>query len=346
MFAYIVRRVLATIPVMAVVALFVFSLLYIAPGDPAAVIAGDQATPADVERIRQNLGLDRPYLVRFGEWVWRILQGDLGVSIFTNLPVSTMIAQRVQPTLSLMVLTLCLAVAVAVPMGVLAAWKQGTLLDRAVMGFAVLGFSVPVFVVGYLLAYIFALELDWLPVQGYTPIDRGVWPWLENLILPAVALGGVYIALIARITRATMLEVLQQDYIRTARAKGRGAGERPVPPRAEERGGAHRHRHRHRRRAADRRRRGDGKRFRHPRPRPPHRGRHPAARLPGDPGRHPAVLLRLRAGEPADRHPLHPHRPEDTVLSATALRARRAHPAPPRPRAWPRPRRCPTCCRP
>ena len=222
MFAYIVRRVLATIPVMAVVALFVFSLLYIAPGDPAAVIAGDQATPADVERIRQNLGLDRPFLVRFGEWVWRIVQGDLGVSIFTNLPVSTMIAQRVQPTLSLMVLTLILAVVVAVPMGVLAAWKQGTLLDRAVMGFAVLGFSVPVFVVGYLLAYVFALELDWLPVQGYTSLDQGLWPWLENLILPAVALGGVYIALIARITRAAMLEVLQQDYIRTARAKGAG----------------------------------------------------------------------------------------------------------------------------
>ncbi len=224
MFAYIVRRILATIPVMAVVALFVFSLLYIAPGDPAAVIAGDQATPADVERIRQSLGLDRPFLVRFGEWVWRILRGDLGVSIFTNLPVSTMIAQRVQPTLSLMVLTLLLAVTIAVPMGVVAAWRQGTLVDRAVMGFAVLGFSVPVFVVGYLLAYVFALELDWLPVQGYTSIDQGIWPWLENLILPAVALGGVYIALIARITRATMLEVLQQDYIRTARAKGAGQG--------------------------------------------------------------------------------------------------------------------------
>jgi peptide/nickel transport system permease protein len=222
MFAYIARRILATIPVMAVVALFVFSLLYIAPGDPAAVIAGDQATPADVERIRQNLGLDRPFLVRFGEWVWRILRGDMGVSIFTNLPVTTMIAQRVQPTLSLMVLTLILAVTIAVPMGVVAAWRQGTFIDRAVMGFAVLGFSVPVFVVGYLLAYVFALELDWLPVQGYTPIDQGLWPWLENLILPAVALGGVYIALIARITRATMLEVLQQDYIRTARAKGAG----------------------------------------------------------------------------------------------------------------------------
>src|SRR3712207_434929 len=187
MLAYVVRRVLATIPVMAVVALFVFSLLYIAPGDPAAVIAGDQATPADVERIRQSLGLDRPFLVRFGEWVWRILRGDLGVSIFTNLPVSTMIAQRVQPTLSLMVLTLLLAVTIAVPMGVVAAWKQGTLIDRAVMGFAVLGFSVPVFVVGYLLAYIFALELDWLPVQGYTAFSNGFFPWLENLVLPAVA---------------------------------------------------------------------------------------------------------------------------------------------------------------
>lgn len=222
MFAYIVRRVLATIPVMAIVALFVFSLLYIAPGDPAAVIAGDQATPADVERIRASLGLDRPYLVRFGAWVWDIARGDLGVSIFTNLPVSTMIKQRIEPTLSLMIVTLILAVSIAVPMGVVAAWRQGTWIDRAVMGFAVLGFSVPVFVVGYVLAYIFALELDWLPVQGYTPFNRGFFPWIENLILPAVALGSVYIALIARITRATMLEVLQQDYIRTAKAKGVG----------------------------------------------------------------------------------------------------------------------------
>ncbi|MGK7866737.1 ABC transporter permease [Falsiroseomonas sp. E2-1-a20] len=222
MFAYIVRRVLATIPVMAIVALFVFSLLYIAPGDPAAVIAGDQATPDDVERIRASLGLDRPYLVRFGAWVFDIARGDLGVSIFTNLPVSTMIQQRIEPTLSLMIVTLILAVSIAVPMGVLAAWRQGTGIDRAVMGFAVLGFSVPVFVVGYVLAYIFALELDWLPVQGYTPFARGFWPWLQNLILPAVALGSVYIALIARITRATMLEVLQQDYIRTAKAKGLG----------------------------------------------------------------------------------------------------------------------------
>jgi len=222
MASYILRRVLLTIPLMAIVALFVFSLLYIAPGDPAAVIAGDQASPADVERIRESLGLDRPFLVQFGTWSWRILHFDLGTSIFTNLPVTSLIAQRIEPTLSLMALSLVLAIFVAVPLGVLAAWKAGSFADRAIMAFAVLAFSLPVFVVGYLLAYVFALELEWLPVQGYSPLANGFWPWLQNLILPAVALGDVYIALIARITRASMLEVLQQDYIRTARAKGLG----------------------------------------------------------------------------------------------------------------------------
>jgi peptide/nickel transport system permease protein len=220
MLSYIGRRVLSTLPVMAIVALFVFSLLYIAPGDPAAVIAGDQASPADVERIRAGLGLDRPFLVQFGSWVWRILHGDLGTSIFTNLPVSSMIGQRMEPTLSLMIVTLVLTLVIAVPLGVVAAWKAGSLIDRAIMTFAVFGFSLPVFVVGYILAYVFALKFEWLPVQGYTPFSQGVWPWLQNLILPAVALGCVYVALIARITRAAMLEVLQQDYIRTARAKG------------------------------------------------------------------------------------------------------------------------------
>lgn len=226
MLSYILRRILATIPVMAIVALFVFSLLYLAPGDPAAVIAGDQATAEDIDRIRASLGLDRPYLVRFGDWAWRIAQGDLGTSIFTDLPVAHMIAQRLEPTISLMVLTLCLAVSVAIPMGVIAAWKHGSLLDRVVMAFSVLGFSVPVFVVGYVLAYYFALELEWLPVQGYTPISKGLWLWMSGLILPAMTLAASYIALIARITRATMLEVLHQDYIRTARAKG--AGQRSI----------------------------------------------------------------------------------------------------------------------
>ena len=222
MASYILRRVLVTIPVMAIVALFVFSLLYIAPGDPAAVIAGDQASPADVERIRQSLGLDRPFLIQFGSWIWRILHLDLGTSIFTNLPVSSMIAQRIEPTLSLMTLTLVLTIVVAVPLGVIAAWKAGSLIDRVIMAFAVSAFSLPVFVVGYVLAYVFALELEWFPVQGYTPFAEGFWPWLQNLILPTIALGSVYIALIARITRASMLEVLQQDYIRTGRAKGLG----------------------------------------------------------------------------------------------------------------------------
>lgn len=217
---FILKRIIATIPVMGFVALFVFSLLYIAPGDPAAVIAGDQATPADVERIRAGLGLDRPYLVRFSEWLFRVIRGDLGTSIFTSLPVTDLIGQRIEPTLSLMVVTLIIAISIAVPMGVLAAWKANTFVDRLIMALSVTGFSVPVFVVGYLLAYVFALTLGWLPVQGYTPLAQGFWPWLENLILPAIALGFIYIALIARITRATMLEVLQQDYIRTARAKG------------------------------------------------------------------------------------------------------------------------------
>ncbi len=222
MLAYIARRVLATIPVMCLVALFVFSLLYIAPGDPVAAIAGDQASPEDYEKIRRSLGLDRPFLVRFLEWFGQVLRGNLGVSLFTGMPVTEMIGQRLEPTFSLMIVTLVLAIVVAIPLGVLSAWKAGTWIDRILMAFAVAGFSVPVFVVGYILAYVVALELDWLPVQGYTPIARGIWPWLEHLILPSIALGFVYIALIARITRATMLEVLSQDYVRTARAKGVG----------------------------------------------------------------------------------------------------------------------------
>ena len=224
MLGFLLRRVLATIPVMAVVALFVFSLLYIAPGDPASIIAGDQATPADVGRIRAGLGLDRPFLIRFAEWAWNVMRGDLGVSIFSNLPVSKLIGQRLEPTFSLMILTLLLAIIVAVPIGVLAAWLHGTWVDRLLMALAVLGFSVPVFVVGYMLSYVFALQLDMFPVQGYTPLSNGFWPWLNNLVLPTVALAGVYIALIARITRATMLEVLSQDYIRTAKAKGVNGG--------------------------------------------------------------------------------------------------------------------------
>lgn len=220
MFAYIVRRILATIPVMGVVAIFVFSLLYFSPGDPAAIIAGDMSTADDVQRIRKSLGLDQPYHVRFFTWVWAILQGDLGSSIFSNLPVSTLIGQRLEATISLSIVTILLSVSIAIPLGVVAAWKAGGWIDRFVMLFAVLGFSVPVFVIGYVLIFTFAIELDWLPVQGFTSIREGVWPFLRNMILPSVALGTIYIALIARMTRAAMLDVMAQDYIRTANAKG------------------------------------------------------------------------------------------------------------------------------
>lgn len=220
MLSYFIRRVLATIPVIGMVAFFVFSLLYLTPGDPAAVIAGDIATVEDIERIRQKLGLNEPFWTRFGTWAWAVLHGDFGISIFTNLPVTRLIAQRVEPTLSLAICTLIVAVVVAVPLGVVGAWKAGKLVDRLVMVFSVLGFSIPVFVLAYMLIYLFAIELDWLPVQGYSPIRDGFWKWLSHLILPSIALGTIYIALIARITRATMLDVLAQDYVRTAHAKG------------------------------------------------------------------------------------------------------------------------------
>ncbi len=220
MLAYVVRRILATIPVMAVVALFVFCLLHLSPGDPAAIIAGDTATPSDIARIHKALGLDEPLYMQFGSWVWGLLHGDLGISIFTNLPVTTLIAQRVEPTLVLTISTIVVSVAAAIPMGVLAAWKAGSWIDRSVMVFAVLGFSVPVFVVAYVLIYLFAVRTDWLPVQGFVGLDRGLGPFLSHLVMPTLALAMVYTALVARMTRASMLDVLAQDYIRTAQAKG------------------------------------------------------------------------------------------------------------------------------
>ena len=205
---------------MLVVGIFVFSLLHLAPGDPAAIIAGDNATEANVARIRAGLGLDRPLLEQFASWGWATLRGDLGVSMFSNIAVTKLVEQRVGPTVSLALTTMLVAISVAITLGILAAWKAGSLLDRAVMALAVTGFSVPVFVVGYILVYFFALQWHWLPVQGYMPLSEGWWPWLRHLILPSVALGMAYVALIARITRASMLEVLAEDYIRTATAKG------------------------------------------------------------------------------------------------------------------------------
>ncbi|WP_341895349.1 ABC transporter permease [Ferrovibrio terrae] len=220
MTAYIIRRLLMTIPVMGLVAVFVFLLLHLAPGDPAAIMAGDNASPESIMEIRHKLGLDEPLWRQLVVWLASLASGDLGRSMFWGDPVTTLIAQRAEPTISLAVTTIVFAMTVAVCLGVVAAANVGRAVDRFVMGLAVAGFSVPVFVVGYLLIFLFSIELRWLPVQGYTPLADGIMAWLHNLILPTLTLGLAYVALIARITRTTMLDVLAEDYIRTANAKG------------------------------------------------------------------------------------------------------------------------------
>ena len=220
MLAYIAKRLLATIPVMAVVAVFVFALLRLTPGDPAAIIAGSAATSQDVANIRLKLGLDEPIVTQFFVWLGNMARGDFGESFFFKRTVASLVGDRVEPTLMLSLTTIVLSVLIAVPLGVVAAYRQGTWIDRIVMGFSVLGFSVPVFVVAYGLILTLSVELDWLPVQGYRNFRDGVWQWFRHLILPSIALGTVYVALIARMMRASMLDVLAQDYIRTAAAKG------------------------------------------------------------------------------------------------------------------------------
>ena len=222
MFQYVVQRIIATIPVVFLVAIITFSLVHIAPGDPAAVIAGDFGNPEDIERVRKQLGLDKPILQQFWIWLSHVARGDLGSSIFSRYPVTELIAQRLQPTVVIALASEILAVAIAVPLGVLAAWKANSLIDRGVMLFAVLGFSIPVFWLAYNMIFLFAVRLEWLPAVGYEPISNGVVPWLKSITLPAIAIAVIYAALIARMTRTTMLEILREDYIRTARAKGLG----------------------------------------------------------------------------------------------------------------------------
>lgn len=222
---YILRRLLATIPVLGVVALFTFALLRVIPGDPAAVIAGQEATDEQVEQIRTRLGLDRSLPVQLGAWIKQLARGDLGESIRSNIPVTTLLKRRVEPTLAMAILTEIIAIAIAVPMGILAAWRSNTWLDRGVMVFAAVGFSMPVFWLGFILIWIFGLwafgmDKPLLPVAGYTPFSEDFVSFLKHLVLPSTTLGLVLIALIARMTRASMLEILKEDYVRTARAKG------------------------------------------------------------------------------------------------------------------------------
>lgn len=217
---YLLGRIAAAVPVMIIVAVLVFLMLRLTPADPAAIIAGDFANDQQIAEIRSKLGLDQPILNQFLIWTGNMLQGDFGESFFYKKSVADLVSERLEPTVSLSLLTIVLTILIAVPLGTLAAYTQGSWIDRVVMGFSVLGFSVPVFVVGYILIYLFAVQVDWLPVQGYQYIRDGVGGWLLRLILPAMTLSIVFIALIARMTRTSVLEVLHEDYIRTARAKG------------------------------------------------------------------------------------------------------------------------------
>ncbi|MGJ7567149.1 ABC transporter permease [Variovorax sp. GB1R11] len=220
MLNFLLRRGLATVPVLMIVAVIVFLLLRMTPGDPAAAIAGDSASALDIERIRAQLGLNDSIVSQFVTWLGHVLRGDLGYSFFYKMSVTQLIGQRLEPTLSVAAVTVVLTVLIAVPLGVLAAARRGGWLDRFIMGASVLGFSVPVFVAGYLMIWLFSMQLGWLPSQGYSRIADGVGPWLRNLVLPCVTLAVTYAALIARVTRAAASEALTEDYVRTARAKG------------------------------------------------------------------------------------------------------------------------------
>jgi len=220
MLGFLARRLASTLPVLLIVSVLVFLMLRLTPGDPAAVLAGDAASTEQIAQIRESLGLNRSIPTQFAIWFGNLLTGDLGQSYYYKTQVTTLIGQRLEPTISLALITITLAVLVSVPLGVLAAWRFGSVLDRTLMGFSVLGFSVPVFVLAYLLIWLVSLKLGWLPVQGYKRIADGIGPWLYHLTLPAITLSVIYIALIARVTRASVLETLGEDYIRTARAKG------------------------------------------------------------------------------------------------------------------------------
>jgi peptide/nickel transport system permease protein len=220
MLAYAIRRILGVVPVIATVVVFVFLILRLSPGDPAEIIAGDTATAEQIQHVRVALGLDQPLYQQFLIWGDQLLHGDLGRSVISNMPVTQLIAQRLEPTISLAIMTILFASGLAVPLGILAAARAGTIVDRGVMILAVLAFSFPVFWIGYALVLLFGISWRLLPVQGFESLSQGLGPFLSHIALPTVTLGLAFMALIARMTRSAMLEVLGQDYIRTAKAKG------------------------------------------------------------------------------------------------------------------------------
>jgi peptide/nickel transport system permease protein len=217
---YIIQRLLSAIPVLLIVTLISFCVMQLVPGDPAAVMAGAQATKTEIEQLRVQLGLDEPFLSQLARWYIGLAQGDLGRSILLGRSVAQAIGERLPITLALAALSFALTLAIGIPCGIIAALRQNTWIDQAVMTVALIGVSLPNFWLGLMLIILFSVTLDLLPAGGYVPLSDGFRPWFISLLLPSLSLGLLQMGLLARITRSTMLEILRQDYIRTAHAKG------------------------------------------------------------------------------------------------------------------------------
>ena len=226
MTAYIFKRVLAVIPILIFVGIATFSLVHIAPGDAANIMAGDYAGPDDVKLIRAELGLDKPVTTQFVEWASRTLRGDFGKSIYSGRTVAELVSQRLEPTISLTIVGGTLAVLLGIPLGVFAAWRAGSRWDRGIQIFAALGISVPGFWLGFILILAFAVYLRWFPVIGYVSVTEDFTGWIRSITLPVSLLAISGSSVIIRMTRGSILEVLREDFIRTARAKG--LANRPV----------------------------------------------------------------------------------------------------------------------
>jgi peptide/nickel transport system permease protein len=218
--AYILRRLVEIVPVLFGVLIAVFIMLKLTPGDPASALLGVQATPEELARVRHALGLDRPWIVQFGIWLGAVLRGDLGVSYISKKPVSELILTRLPVTLELSIFAMLLAMLVGIPAGIVSAARRYSLLDYSFTSLALFGISMPSFWFAILMVLFFSLYLGWLPASGYVPWERGLWPHLKSLIMPALALGLFLMGALVRFSRASMIETLVQDYIRTARAKG------------------------------------------------------------------------------------------------------------------------------
>lgn len=220
MLAYITKRLLSLIPVLAVVTIAIFLIIHITPGGPAAAILGMEASEEEIQKLNQELGLDRPILQQYTSWVANVFKGDLGDSIFMNQPVSEAIAEHATPTLSLAILAQVIAIILAIPFGIIAAYKRGSIADYTLMGISLLGMALPSFLLGLFLMLFVGVKLQWLPVAGYEPLSSGLWEHMKYLILPGISLGTIQAALITRMTRSSMLEVLNLNFIKTARSKG------------------------------------------------------------------------------------------------------------------------------